>query len=427
MKSMIKRADEFCIKLFSNKWISGGLVLLTLAACAVYFCMGSVLHPWSVKLPSLDSTVWLRCGVGMLRGDTMYVDLWDHKGPFLFVIHYLGLSLTPHSLTGLWILECIFLFLALLGLFYTAQLVSENKLVSVVAVLGTMHGLYYYFDDGDIVEEWALPLIAFSLYFFVRYLKTGELKKWQIVLAGCFGALAFLLNGNLISVWIAFVPIIGLRLVLKKQWRALGQCCICFLSGLLGVFLVFAVVLTAQGAIRPFLEAYFGFNQGYIAGNSLYQCYSAVIASFYKDPWFGYAHIGCLIALLHQKKWDQIFYVFFYSGVTLLMLNMSGRQYSHYGMQLVPCMILPTAVVTGMLYRWCRTNREFLVVLALLFVVWVRFDVGDYSTKIRNTMNTEDRNDYAGGDLDNYLIVNEWLNGRWTDEQIEEWVINDSY
>ena len=78
------------------------------------------------------------------------------------------------------------------------------------------------------------------------------------------------------------------------------------------------------------------------------------------------------------------------------------------------------------LFRLCKDNKEFIFILALLFIVWVRFDINDYTDKIKNTMNSADRNDYAGGKVENYLIVNEWINYRWTDEQIEEWVINDA-
>lgn len=422
---ILKKTDEICLKIFSNKTISRGLVMITLAVAAVYFCMVSVLNPWAVKLPSLDSAVWLRCGVGMVQGDVMYVDMWDHKGPFLFLIHYIGLLLTPHSLTGVWILECIFAFANLVGLYLTASLISENRLVRTLAVLGSMHGFYYYFSDGDVVEEWALPFFAFSLYFFGRYLKTGELKKIHILLAGVFCALSFLLNGNLISVWVAFVPIIVLKLVMEKDWKSIGQCCLYFLSGFLAVLLITVGVLVLQGSFGAFLDAYFGFNNSYIDGKTWYDYYSAVITSIYMDPWFGYVHVGFLMILLHQRKWNWKWSAFFYSGVSLVLLNMSGRQYEHYSMQLVPCMIIPAAMITNVLYDWCKSRKEFLIIIALLFMVWVRFDVDTYTEKINNTMNINDRNDYAGGKLENYLIINEWIQYRWSDEQIEEWVIND--
>ena len=54
---LIKKLDETCLKIFSNKWIGNGLVVITFAVAAFYFSMISVLNPWSVKLPALDSAV----------------------------------------------------------------------------------------------------------------------------------------------------------------------------------------------------------------------------------------------------------------------------------------------------------------------------------------------------------------------------------
>ena len=423
---ILKKVDEVCLKVFSNKLIASGFVVAVLSVTAVYFCMASVLNPWSVKLPALDSAVWLRCGVGMLQGDIMYVDMWDHKGPILFFIHFLGLAMTKHSITGVWILECVSLFVALLGFYFVTSLVTENKLVRLVSVLGTMHGYYYYFAEGDIVEEWALPFIAFSVYFFGRYLKTNELKELHIFLAGAFCAVSFLLNGNLVSAWVAFVPVIFVKLIMEKNWKHMQKCCVYFLSGLLFVILVTVGILAIQGALGEFLQAYFGFNNSYIEGNTISKLYSAVITSAYKDPWFGYVHIGSLIVLLHHRKVDWKYSAFLYSCVTLVLLNMSGRQYEHYSMQLVPCMVIPTVIVANALFCLCRDNKEFIVILFLFFMVWVRFDIGAYTEKIKNTMNTADRNDYAGGKVENYLIINEWINYRWTDKQIEEWVIKDT-
>ncbi len=426
MTNMIKKIDELCLRLFSNKLISNGLVMITLATAAVYFCMASVLNPWSVKLPALDSAVWLRCGVGMLQGDVMYVDIWDHKGPVLFLIHYLGLMLTPHSLTGVWLLECVFLFASFMGFYLTASLISESKMVRVLAVLCPMHCFSSYFVDGDIVEEWALPFMAFSLYFFAGYLKTAQLKKKHIFLAGVFCALSFLLNGNLISIWAAFVPVIFFKIIFEKKWDDLKQCCIYFLAGLFFILAITAGVLVIQGSFGAFLEAYFGFNQSYIGSNILYKIYTGAINAAYFDPWFGYVHVGLLVLLLHQRRLDWKYSAFIYSGAALVLLNLSGRPYTHYLLQLIPCMVIPFAVTINTLYMWCRARKEFVFIIFLIFFGWVRFDVDAYTERIQNTMNVEDNNNYAGGPVENYLIVNEWLNYRWSDEQIEKWVINDT-
>lgn len=399
--------------------------IIILVVSAVYFSMASVLNPWSVKLPSLDSAVWLSCTIELLEGKVMYVDMWDHKGPLLFFIHYVGLMLSKHSLTGIWILECIFLFITFIGLYQTASLIVDNEFVKIVSVLGCMHGFIKYYMDGDVVEQWALPFLSFSLYFFSKYLKTEQINQREIFFSGVFMAASFLLNGNLISVWIAYIPMLIGIMCKHKNWRHLYTSIILFLSGFMLIIVMTASVLVLQGALDEFIYIYFGFNHSYISDNNPINYYSAVMSLIYNDPWFGYVHVGLLISLLHKKKIDWRYSCFLYSFITLIVSNLSGRQYDHYGMQLIPCMIIPISSINIKIYSWCKDMKEYVVILLMLFALWGRFEMEAYTEKVLNTMSLEDRNDYAGGRIENYLLINKWLGYRWSEEQLEKWVIND--
>ena len=277
------------------------------------------------------------------------------------------------------------------------------------------------------MEEWALPLIGFSLYFFVKYLKTERIIIREIVLAGAFMGLSFLLNGNLVAVWGCFVPVIGIKLIWQKKWKELGQCVLCFGGGFAAVVAVVLLVLGFQGALGAFMEAYFGFNSSYVSGVTLRSFLSAVLNFAYWDSWFGYVNILLLFSLVHKRKLDWKWSSLLYSAVSLVLINISGRGYEHYGLQLIPCMIIPMTVCVEVVRNWCRNHREFLFVLAVVSVVWFRFEVSHYQELITWTLTEEGDNSYAGGKVENYTIVNEWLNGKWSDEAIEKWVVNDTW
>ena len=414
-------------KLYTGKKAGIILIILGFLGAAVFIAMASTLNPWSMKLPHLDSAVWLRCAVGMKQGETLYVDVWDHKGPVLFAIQYLGLTLTPHSLTGIWLLECLCIFLLLWSFYLVAGLVSGRRPVRFLASVLSLHSFYYFYQQGNCVEEWALPLIGFSLYFFAKYLKTERIIRREIVLAGAFMALSFLLNGNLVAVWVCFVPVTGIKLIWQKKWKELGQCVLCFGGGFAAVTAVVLLVLGLQGALGAFMEAYFGFNSSYVSGVTLSSFLSAVLNFAYWDSWFGYVNVLLLFFLVHRRKPDWKWSGLLYSAVTLILINISGRGYEHYGLQLIPCMIIPMAVCVEAVRSWCRNYWEFLFVLAVVSVVWLRFEVSHYQEQIDWTLTEEGDNSFAGGNVENYTIVNEWLNGRWSDEAIEKWVVNDTW
>lgn len=415
------------MKLYTEKKAGIILIMLGFLGAAIFIAMASTLNPWSMKLPHLDSAVWLRCAVEMKQGKTIYVDVWDHKGPVLFAIQYLGLTLTPHSLTGIWLLECLCIFLLLWSFYLVAGLISERRFVRFLASVLSLHSFYYFYQQGNCVEEWALPLIGFSLYFFVKYLKTERIIIREIVLAGAFMGLSFLLNGNLVAVWGCFVPVIGIKLIWQKKWKELGQCVLCFGGGFAAVVAVVLLVLGFQGALGAFMEAYFGFNSSYVSGVTLRSFLSAVLNFAYWDSWFGYVNILLLFSLVHKRKLDWKWSSLLYSAVSLVLINISGRGYEHYGLQLIPCMIIPMTVCVEAVRNWCRNHWEFLFVLAVVSVVWLRFEAAHYQELITWTLTEEGDNSYAGGKVENYTIVNEWLNGKWSDEAIEKWVVNDTW
>lgn len=239
--------------------------------------------------------------------------------------------------------------------------------------------------------------------------------------------LSFLLNGNLVAVWLCFVPVIGIKLIWQKKWKELGQCILYFGSGFVAVVVTVLLVLGLQGALGAFMEAYFGFNSSYVSGVTLRSFLSAVLNFAYWDSWFGYVNVLLLFFLVHRKKLDWKWSSLLYSAVSLILINISGRGYEHYGLQLIPCMIIPMAVCVEEVRNWCRNHWEFLFILAVVSVVWLRFEVSHYQEQIAWTLTKEGDNSFAGGKVENYTIVNEWLNGRWSDEAIEKWVVNDTW
>ena len=86
-------------------WMTDLIVCLSVA-----FTVGTLLHQYpGTKVPvSTDASVFLYIGKQMHAGKIPYVDLFDHKGPALYLIQYLGYLIWPSSVAGgVWILEVI--------------------------------------------------------------------------------------------------------------------------------------------------------------------------------------------------------------------------------------------------------------------------------------------------------------------------------
>ena len=66
-------------------------------------------------LPFLDAGLFEYFGFAMSKGDVPYLNIFDHKGPVIFLVNYLGYALAgPFGIKCLYLLFCVFLFLVYL-------------------------------------------------------------------------------------------------------------------------------------------------------------------------------------------------------------------------------------------------------------------------------------------------------------------------
>ena len=98
-----------------------GLVLLL----ALITCLGAPPN-WVEQAPLSDSTYYLYFGQAMEKGLVMYADIFDHKGPLLFVINYIGILISESY--GVWLMGFAFMAVYYWFAFKTASLVIDSKL-----------------------------------------------------------------------------------------------------------------------------------------------------------------------------------------------------------------------------------------------------------------------------------------------------------
>src|SRR5215510_3053799 len=109
-------------------------------------------NPNNMTLPSRDSGVFLYVGWRLLSGDVPYRDVWDHKPPLIYFVDALGLTLTPHSLWGVWVLQLIFIFFTLLLVYK----LLDREFGIYAALVGTViltSGLLTILEKGNVTEE----------------------------------------------------------------------------------------------------------------------------------------------------------------------------------------------------------------------------------------------------------------------------------
>jgi len=293
------------------------------------------LFPLQMPSADVDPSVYLYIGRQMHDGAVPYADLFDHKGPLLYFIQYFGLLLSPNGYGGVWLLELANLLITAWALYLITALLTEDHTVRYLAlfaalVLCSLRPLIS--EQGNIVEEYALPWIALSLFIFLKYFKTDRYRFCEIVLLGIGFAAVCLLRLNMVAVWAFFLPVVVIRLLIKKRFRDLWLCIGGFLLGMAIVCIPTLLYLIATNSLEAMIDCYLRFNLGY--SDVLWLSRIETAFQFMDILWF--AVVAAILSLIAEYK-NPIFWLnAFCTGITLILCSLSGRGYHHYPLILLP-------------------------------------------------------------------------------------------
>jgi len=408
-----------------NNTVVNILITGFIISLSFFVVLQSALNPWSVRVPGPDQALWISMAIDMLRGDILYVDIGDHKGPLLFIIHCLGLSITPHSLTGIWLLEWIGWSFTFFFLYKTAKLYTTT-LPAAIAITISAQPLVFFFERGNLVESWSLPFTAISLYLFVRYMKTSVFNRMDVFYIGACMISAFLLNGNLVSVWIIFIPYLILKLLLRKEYISIWKSAIWLTAGCISVIFPIMLWLIIQGAFISFLNWHILFNIIYVSDTGIMPIYWSVMNFAYKSDYFVVIHLICFAILIKNRRWDDLI-IFAYTVVTLVLLSISGRLYMHYGIQLIPCLLIPATIFVDALYHYWENKKGFVITILILFLAFGRFDTRLLIENIKWTMDAERRPLRHGcWGYKNYQNINNWVWKISDNELLDKMYVDES-
>lgn len=321
--------------------------------------MQSPLNPFYSDIPSqTDSSVFRYVAQEMHAGHMPYVDTFDHKGPLLYLINYLGHLLSPTF--GIWVVEFIFMLVAIYFAYRIAKRFLPRALSLIVA--GTVFSLLATtFEGGNLAEEYALPLQLISMDIFLRFFLSHkdyraqvgrQVLDWQFMVCGACFAATLLLRPNLIAIWLVCCVMILVNCLRRKAFRQLACIVLSFAIGGSIVALPIILWLVLGGAFTAFVDSYFLFNFQYSGGSvsNLDRVQTAI--TFISPIVVSLAFVAMIaqIYLQRQKReslWFNIGYVIL-MAVALAFVSMSAREYQHYNMSMLPILVYPYCVLYGL-------------------------------------------------------------------------------
>lgn len=342
------------------------LLLLFLAATALY----STVAPYTFPFPDRDQGVYTYVAEHLLRGQIPYRDLWDHKGPLIYLIYALGLLI--HPAYGVWLLGLAVLWLAA---FLSDRLVKEvfdsNTALLVTALW--LASLLAVVDGGGTVESFNLPFQFAALFAFQRFFQTGGTR--YAILIGASMGLSSLLRPNGIAIGIAIFLFLAYRVLTKRDsFSHWAQPVFWMLIGGLLILLPVAIWLAVNGALDEFFDIVFRYN--------------ALYSQMARLKWLaipiGAGYVPTLVALAlagamamrgksisnAQKMWSS--FLLLAALIEILLSTLSGRVYRHYFVSWLPVLGLLAAPAISLLERgWRGRGARLVQAVSLVTLVWV--------------------------------------------------------
>ena len=112
-----------------------------------------------------DVNSYFTMGKGLMNGMVIYRDLYDQKGPFLYLLYGIGYLISHKSFFGIYIFEII---AGTIFLTFAFKLIKRHSSTSVALVLIPLVAAGVYssrsFYWGGAAEEFCLPMLAYTIY-----------------------------------------------------------------------------------------------------------------------------------------------------------------------------------------------------------------------------------------------------------------------
>lgn len=317
---------------------------------------------------NLDNTIFKLISYAWLQGEIPYVDIFDHKGPYLYLIDALGLYMSKKW--GIFFLEFLNLWLFLELLYRTGRYIITCKTPIYIGIAFVLLMFLHLFEGGNFCEEWCLvpTIIPVYLYFKVTNRNLDKQQyiipySYPLIIGLCFGLCAWLRLNNTILIICVVLSIAVLLIFNTRQYNRLIKSIIYFILGASIASLPILAIYYSESALDELWFCNIEFNFEYLqkwGGNS-----TAIILSNIRrlSPCF----LLLFITLLWWKRFtvsERLLYII--SSILFILLMIKSNGYFHYFLLTLPlCFFL--AISLFKISRSCAIGTAILIGVFLLY------------------------------------------------------------
>lgn len=307
-----------------------------------------------------DSAIFLYVGKCMNKGMIPYRDMYDIKGPVLWLIEGLG-ELIHGERTGVHILEIINFNIFIQLVYSSAKLyVNSIKALTVSAVTLIFWGAVI--QGGNTAEEFSAAFTMAAVYLALKAVNDEKRQSsklyWYVYgLMTAFTALIRMVNCIVIAAIVVYMLVAMLK---RHEFKRAVISCVIGLAGIATVTLPFMLYYYSKGALSEMIDAILLFSIRYTDFNKSSQ----------NIVYFGYLISSAAIAIWGiiqgERRLSPLLLV---TDIfcTLLYLKM-GTHYPHYMGLGIPCVTIGVMLLFKLFENKRNVKAVAAVVLAFALV-----------------------------------------------------------
>ena len=287
-----------------REWAATLFVCLLASTALLLLCsQSSPLYPTNTWV---DANCLLTVGRVMRAGGVLYRDIYEQKGPTLYLLHALAACISDSSFFGVFILEALSLTAALAaGCRLLRRRLSLPLSLAGSVLLGAAMLVSTAFAQGDSAEEFCLPLLLGALLAAVcEYARdAGPMRPSRLFICGLLAGGVATIKYTMLGQFIGLCAVEGV-LALRRGGpvRALRSAGV-FLSGMVVPIALWIAYFAANGALGDAFTAYIVNNVTLYDGGSSSMGWSSLPAYLRGNAlWILPAALGLLHMALRRAQ-----------------------------------------------------------------------------------------------------------------------------
>lgn len=339
------------------------------AFAAITICSRcSFLYPFN---DWVDANCFFTVGKGIMNGMVPYRDLFEQKGPLLYLLHGLAWLVDHDGFLGVYFIELAASFCFLYYSWRTMALSCGRRALYLVPVLAMVVYTAQSFVYGDSAEELCMPLAAWAIWIGARCLRDGKpISRLEGYLIGFTSGCIFWTKFTLVGFYVGWFLVPAWQLLKNRQGGELLRLILRIALGVAASTLPWVIYFGLNGSIGVWLEVYV-YDNMFIYPSDLHFSFLEKLqrGMLNIDHYFPVALFLGLLGLVRScltGKLRQACYVFAIFGATFLGIYYGGIVFAYYPFYMSLFIPFGLAVIGELLPEGGKVRTAILVPVTAL-------------------------------------------------------------